>query len=103
MEDNNDMLIVPRTPFVVRKKLRRGLRNCLNNITQMLEAADKRIKDNFEFDTTFQLAEYLMRKHINNTLAPKDKSFPSSHKSSGVSKLQALKLEMDNLIEERKF
>jgi hypothetical protein len=52
MEDNNDPLIVPRTPFVIRKKLRRGLRNCLNEITQMLEVADMRINNRFEFDNT---------------------------------------------------
>jgi hypothetical protein len=68
----------------------------------MLEGADNRINDNFEFDTTFQYAQYLMRKHIHNTIAPKEKA-PSFHSSAKVNKLQVLKQEMENLIEERKL
>jgi hypothetical protein len=103
MEDNNDTLVSPRTLFVVIQKLRRGLKNCLSDIMQMLEVADKRINDNFEFDMTLQYAEYLTRKHIHDTIAPKDKDSSSSHKSRNVTKLQALKMEMDKLIEERKL
>jgi hypothetical protein len=41
-------------------------------------------------------------KHIHNTTAPKDKA-PSSHLTPKITKLQALKQEMENLIEERKL
>jgi hypothetical protein len=59
MEDNNDTPIVSRTPFVVRKKLRRGLKNCLNDMTQILEVADTRIKINLNLMQLFNMLNTL--------------------------------------------
>jgi hypothetical protein len=103
IENDNEKLIIPRTPFSVRKKLRRGLKNCLNDITQILESASDRINDDFEFDATFQYTEYLMRKHIHKTIAPKEEPTSSTHKSGTVSKLEALKIEMNEILENRKL
>jgi hypothetical protein len=75
----------------------------LNDITQILEAASYRINGDFEFDTTFQYAEYLMRKHINKTIAPKEKPSSLTHKSGTVSKLEALRIEMNEILENRKL
>jgi hypothetical protein len=44
IQDNNADLDVPRAIFPVRKKLRRGLKNCLNDLTQILDASLNKLK-----------------------------------------------------------
>jgi CRISPR/Cas system CSM-associated protein Csm2 small subunit len=68
IQDNYADLDVTRAIFPVRKKLRRGLKNCLNDLTQILDASLNKIEADDEFETTFEYAEYIMRKHIDNTI-----------------------------------
>jgi CRISPR/Cas system CSM-associated protein Csm2 small subunit len=72
IQDNNVDLDVPRAIFPVRKKLRRGLKNCLNDLTQILDASLNKIEAEDEFETIFEYIEYVMRKHIDMTIGRKD-------------------------------
>jgi hypothetical protein len=68
----NDKLVVPRASFPLRKKLKVGLPAHLNKIAHIFEVACDRAGTDDEFQTTFAYCEFLMRKHINDTIARKD-------------------------------
>jgi hypothetical protein len=52
----NDKLGLPRASFILRKKLKVGLRAHLNKITHMFEVACDRSDTDDEFQTTFAYA-----------------------------------------------
>jgi hypothetical protein len=97
IQDNNADLDVPRAIFPVRKKRRRGLKNCLNDLTQILDASLNKIEDQDEFETTFEYIEYSMSKHIDMTMGRKDEKIKSNF-GNGTKK----KNEQDSLKEELK-
>jgi hypothetical protein len=68
----NDKLVVPRASFPLRKKLKVGLHAHLNKIAHIFEVACDRAGTDDEFQTTFAYCEFLMRKHVNDTIAKKD-------------------------------
>jgi hypothetical protein len=82
IQDNNEDLDGPRAIFPVRKKLRRGLKNCLNDLTQILDAGINKIEPKEEFEVSFEYIEYMMRKHIDNITGRKEDKIPKRSNSS---------------------
>jgi hypothetical protein len=52
-EEKNYLLNVPRAAFTLRKKLKVGLKNCLDKITQTFKVAGDYSKNEEAFETTF--------------------------------------------------
>jgi hypothetical protein len=70
--EKDDRLIVPRAYFVLRKKLKRELKNHLSLAqAQAFRIAEDHAETEEEFEITFEYAQYQMRKHINDTIAEK--------------------------------
>jgi hypothetical protein len=59
-----DKLIVPRAAFTLGKKLKEGLKKHLDRIPQALRMAEDYVDTEEEFEATFEYMQYLMRKHI---------------------------------------
>jgi hypothetical protein len=53
----NHLLNVPRAVSTLRKKLKYGLKNCLDKITQIFRVAGDYSKNRYEFETTFAYME----------------------------------------------
>jgi glutamate synthase domain-containing protein 1 len=71
--EKDDTLIVPRTAFAFRKKLKRGLENHLNSLTQAFRIAEDHAETEKKFEVKFEYAQYQMRKHINDTISESTK------------------------------
>jgi hypothetical protein len=56
--DNNEHLVVPRAVFMLRKKLKGGLRAHLNYMTHIFECASDKTDNDDDFQTTFVDCEY---------------------------------------------
>jgi hypothetical protein len=97
-------LDIPRAIFPVRKKLRRGLKNCLNDLTQMVDASLNKIESQDEFETTFEYIEYSMRKHIDSTIGRKEEkrsNLPNKIKKKNEQEL--LKEELEEMTKQKKI
>jgi hypothetical protein len=106
IEEKNHLLNVPRAAFTLRKKLKYGLKNCLDKITQIFRVAGDYSKNRDEFETTFAYMEYTMRKHINDTLGPKHEEMKQAHKRNdgpGRSKIKILIEEMEEIKKKRNY
>jgi hypothetical protein len=68
IDDNNADLKDPRASFMLGKKLIVGFRVHIYNVAQWLNCASDRANTNEEFQITSKCTEYLMRKHICQTI-----------------------------------
>jgi hypothetical protein len=80
IEEKNHLLNVPRAAFMLRKKLKYGVKNCFDKIAQTFKVASDYSKDKEEFETTFAYMEYTMRKYINDTIGAKHEEMKQNHK-----------------------
>jgi hypothetical protein len=97
---------VPRAAFTLREKLKYGLKNCLDKITQLFKVAGDYSNNKEEFETTFAYMEYTVRKHINDTIGPKHEEIKQNHKRNdgpGPSKIKMLLEEMEEIRKKRNY
>jgi hemerythrin len=94
--------LFPRAAFVLRKKLKRGLKNHLDSLAQAFRIAEDHAETEEEFEITFEYAQYQMRKHINDTIAEKHENRRSKRKNATFkNKNQELLDEMEALTKKR--
>jgi hypothetical protein len=95
-------LIVPRASFILRKKLKRGLKNHLDNLAQAFRIEEDHADSEEEFEVTFEYAQYQMRKNINDTIAEKHENTRFKRKNGvNKNKNQALLEEMEEITKKR--
>jgi hypothetical protein len=100
IEEKNHLLNVPRAAFTLRKKLKYGLKNCLDKIAQTFKVTSNYSKVKEEFETTFAYMEYTMPKHIIDTIGAKHEEMKQNHKrndGSSPSKIKILLEEMEEI------
>jgi hypothetical protein len=98
--EKDGSLIVPRASFVLRKKLKKGLNNHIDSLTQMFRIAEDHATTEEEFEVTFEYAQHQMRKHINDIIAEKHEN-RFAKRNGKKSKNQELIDEMEKITKRR--